>query len=605
MSQQMAATAMHLWRDSLPGANWSYDQGVVLQGLQSVWHQSGNGDYFSFIKKGVDRYVGDDGSIRTYKFDSYTLDNVLTGRSVMMLYNVLGAEKYYKAASLLYKQLGQQPRVPQGGFWHKKRYTNQMWLDGLYMAEPFYAEYAHVFHKDTAFNDIAKQFILMEKYGRDERTGLLYHAWDEAKAERWADKQTGKSPTIWARSMGWYMMALVDVLDYFPQNHPKRAELLAILNRTAAAVRNYQDKSSGVWWQVMDKGGEKDNYLEASASCMFVYTFAKAAREGYLPADYLTSAQKGYQGIIKEFVTKDANGYLQLNGICSAIGLGGDPVYRDGSYQYYTSVRPVSNEPKGIGTFMLMAVEMERLEHRAAGKGRTVLLDSYFNNEHRKDITGQIVPYHYKWDEYTANGYSFFGWAFNNYGFDLKTLNEVPTAANLKAAKIYIITDPDIPKENPDTKYIEQPHIKAIADWVKQGGTLVVLNNDTGNAEFKHLNLLMAKFGIQFNENSVNRVEGKHFEQGAIAVPAGNELFKTAKSVYIKELSTLALTQPAKPVLTDKDGVIVAVAKYGKGTVFAVGDPWFYNEYVDGRKLPAQYENFKAMNDLVAWLASL
>lgn len=600
-SQRMAATAMHLWQDSLPGHNWSYDQGVVLQGLQSVWLQTADNEYFKYIQRAADRYVTADGAIRTYKAENYTLDNILAGRSVLMLANVLNTPKYYKAVTLLRNQLSKHPRVPEGGFWHKKIYPDQMWLDGLYMAGPFYAQYAAVFHEDADFDDVANQFILMEKHARDPKTGLLYHGWDQSKKQKWANPQTGQSPVFWGRADGWYGMGLVDALDYFPANHPKRAELLTILNRFAAAITNYQDKNTGVWYQVLDKAGEKDNYLEASASCMFVYTLAKGVREGYLPAKYLPVAQKAYAGILKQFIETDAAGQVNIKGVCGAVGLGGNP-YRDGSYKYYTSERPVVNETKGVGSFMLASAEIERLANAKAGMGKTVLLDSYFNNEHHKDMTGANIPFHYKWEEWDNNGFSLFGHIFNTYGLHTATLYQAPDAANLKKAAVYVITDPDIPKENPDAKYIEESHVKAISDWVKKGGVLLVLNNDTGNAEFKHLNKLMAKFGIQFNENSVNRVVGRQFEMGAINIPDDNTIFKTAKKIYIKELSTLQLTLPAVARLSNKNDIVVATARYGKGTVLAVGDPWFYNEYTDGRKLPADFDNFKAANDVVQWL---
>ncbi|WP_243770714.1 MULTISPECIES: glycoside hydrolase family 105 protein [Mucilaginibacter] len=600
-SQRMANTAIQIWKDSLPGTNWSYDQGIVLQGLQSVWQQSARSEYFTYIQKSMDRYVGADGSIRTYKAKDYTLDNILSGRSLLFLHQVLGTEKYYKAASLLRKQLDEQPKTPEGGFWHKKRYTNQMWLDGLYMAEPFYAEYASVYHEDADFDQIADQFIWMEQHARDAKKGLLYHAWDQSKKERWANPQTGLSASLWARADGWYAMALVDVLSYFPANHPKRAALVAILKRLAVAIQACQDQGTGLWYQVLDKGNKKGNYLEASASCMFVYTLAKGVREGYLPQHYLPAARKAYDGVIKSFIETDADGQVNLKGTAGAVGVGGEP-YRDGSYEYYTGVKTVTNETKGVGSFMLASVEMERLANLNAGKGKTVLLDSYFNNEYHKDVTGKNISFHYKWEEQDNNGFSLFGRIFNNYGLHTKTLNEAPDDVNLKKAAAYIIVDPDIPKENPDAKYIEEPHIKAISNWVKNGGVLVVLNNDTGNAEFTHLNKLMAKFGISFNLNSVNRVVGRNFEQGAINIPSDNSIFKTARKIYIKELSTLQLTKPAVPRLTNGKDIIVATAKYGKGTVFAVGDPWFYNEYTDGRKLPPDYDNFKAANDLVGWL---
>lgn len=601
MSQKIAATAMKLWKDSATTARWVYDNGVVMKGIEGVWLQTADRKYFNYIHNYIDAVVSPEGEIKGYKGEDYNLDNVLCGREVLTLYKVLGTPKYYKAATQLREQLKGQPRVPEGGFWHKKRYPNQMWLDGLYMGEPFYAEYAATFHEEADFNDIANQFILMEQHARDPKTGLLYHAWDQSKKERWANPKTGLSLNFWARADGWYAMALVDVLDQFPANHPKRAELIAILNRLAAGIQKYQDPQSGLWYEVLDKAKEKGNYPEASASSMFVYALAKGYRMGYLPATYKAVAEKGYKGILNKFIETDANGQVNLNGTVSVGGLGGNP-YRDGSYQYYLSEKVVKNDPKGVGAFILAAVEIERLAHVSAAKGKVALLDSYFNDEHKKDITGHTISFHYKWEEMDNNGFSLFGHIFNNYGFKTETLYGAPNASNLKNVSAYIIVDPDIPKENPDAKYIEEPHIKAISEWVKQGGVLLVLNNDTGNAEFKHLNNLMAKFGMHFNEDSRNHVVGHQFEQGAIMIPAGNEIFNTARKIYIKEISTLKVTAPAHSALTDKNDVVVAVAKYGKGAVFAVGDPWFYNEYTDGLKLPADYDNFKAANDVVKWV---
>jgi unsaturated rhamnogalacturonyl hydrolase len=600
-SQRMAQTAMKVWPDTSSKMRWTYENGVVWKGIENVWLQTADKQYFQYMQKMVDKMVTPEGAITGYKMEDYNIDNVLSGRAVLTLYQVLGTPKYYTAVQTLREQLRKQPRVPEGGFWHKKRYPNQMWLDGLYMGEPFYAEYARAFHEDTAFNDIANQFILMERTSRDPKTGLLYHAWDQSKKERWSNPKTGQSPHFWGRAMGWYGMALVDVLEQMPTNHPKRAELLVILNRFATAVQKFQDKKTGLWYQVLDKGTEKGNYLEASASCMFVYALAKGVRQHNLPKYFQAVAQTGYKGIISKFIETDANGQVNLTGTVSVAGLGGDP-YRDGSYAYYLKEKVVTNDPKGVGAFIQASVEVERLANLAKGNNKTVLLDSYFNDERKKDVTGVAYPYHYKWEGRDNNGFSLFGRIFNNYGLNLATLYQAPTAANLKTSSVYVIVDPDIPKENPNAKYIEPTHVTAISNWVKQGGVLLVLNNDTGNAEFKHLNTLMAKFGIRFKENSINHVQGAQFEQGAVNIPLGNTVFKTAKKIYIKEISTFTLTPPAKSVLNQKGEIAVAMAKYGKGTVIAVGDPWFYNEYIDGRKLPAEFDNFKAANDVVAWL---
>ncbi len=364
ISEQAAATAITaLWRDAAKNesgypAKWTYDHGLVLKGIERVWLNTGDKQYLDFIQRSMDHFVTDDGSIRTYSLDEHNIDNILPGRSLLFLYKATGQDKYRKAATLLREQLKTQPRTSEGGFWHKKTYPSQMWLDGLYMGEPFYAEYAATFNEPAAFDDIAKQFILMERHARDEKTGLLYHGWDESKQQRWANKETGQSPNFWARAMGWYAMALVDTLEYFPQKHNRRAELIAILNRVAQAVAKYQEPRSGLWYQVLDKGTAKGNYFESSASCMFVYALAKGVRNGYLPATYMQVARNGYRGILREFIKTDAGGRLNLEGTVSVGGLGGNP-YRDGSYEYYLSEKVVTNDPKGIGALLLAATEME------------------------------------------------------------------------------------------------------------------------------------------------------------------------------------------------------------------------------------------------------
>lgn len=608
--QQMAATVMEIWKDSLTAgegrpAKWTYDQGVILEGIDAIWRRTGNADYFRYMQKSMDHFVTNEGTIRTYSQDAYNIDNVKNGRSLLTLYKVTGLAKYFKAATLLWEQLKSQPRTQEGGFWHKKIYPNQMWLDGLYMGEPFYAEYAALIRDDRAFDDIANQFIFMEKHGRDPKTGLLYHGWDESKTQKWADPKTGVSPHFWGRAMGWYGMALVDVLDNFPENHPKRKELVAILNRLAAAVQQYQDPKSGVWYDILDLPARKGNYLESSASAMFVYALQKGVRKGWLPVGYSTVAKKGYAGIRNEFIEQRDAEQVSLKGTVSVSGLGGTP-YRDGSFEYYIKEKVITNDPKGVGAFLLAANEIELAKIPQTGKGKTILLDYYFNSEKKTDQSGHEIQWHYKWDEMSNGGYSLWGEQFQQRGFKLASLTDGPTLANLKQAAVYIIADPDIEKENPQPNFIGAAHIRDITAWVKAGGVLVVMANDTGNTELDHLNQLVANFGMQFNKDSKGRVIGKQFEMGEIMIPEGNPIFKHTKKIYVKEYSTLKLTAPATAVLKDKEGNnVIAVAKLGKGTVFAIGDPWLYNEYVDGRKLPAAYENFSAGNDLVSWLSDL
>jgi len=602
--EKMAATVMTIWKDSMAmqpdrPVRWAYDQGVVLKGIEGLWKNTADKKYFDYIEKSMDHFVQDDGTIRTYKPDEYNIDHVSNGANLLLLYKVTLKEKYLKAIQLLRSQLKTHPRTSDGGFWHKNIYPYQMWLDGLYMGEPFYAEYAATFHEDTAFNDVARQFILMEKHARDAKTGLLYHGYDESRQQKWADKKSGLSPHVWARAMGWYGMALVDALEWFPADHPKRDSLIAILNRFATAITKYQDAKTGAWWDIVDLGGKEKNYLEASASSMIVYALAKGVRLGYLPDKFIAPAQKGYNGLIKQFI-KTEDGQVNLYGTVSVSGLGGNP-YRDGSYEYYMTEKVVVNDPKGVGAFLKAGNEMEMLPTLKQGKGKTVMLDCFFNHELKKDVTGTTVQHHYVWDQMDLNGYSLFGFVWNKHGAKTKDLADAPTEKNLTGSDVYIIVDPDTQKETASPNFFQPQHIDAIYNWVNDGGVLLLFGNDSGNVELNHFNQLVKKFGMQFNIDSRNKVTGNQYNMGTFSIPQNHQIFKTAKKIYIKEYSSQTISKPASAAFKDGNLIVMSIAKIGKGTVFAVGDPWFYNEYFDGRKLPASLENYKAGEDLVKW----
>ena len=605
LSEQVAATVMTTWKDSLPiggTTKWSYDMGVILKGFEGIWQRTGDKKYYNTIQSKMDWFVQSDGSIKGYEADELNLDHINNGKLVLLLYRVTQKEKYLKAANTLRDQLRHHPRTNEGGFWHKKVYPYQMWLDGLYMGEPFYAEYSMLMHDDTAFNDIANQFIWMEKHTRDPKTGLLYHAWDESKQMQWANKQTGTSPNFWARAMGWYADAIVDVLDYFPANHPKRQLLIDILNRLVNAIEKQQDKTTGLWYDVMNYSGpgKEKNYFEASASSQFVYAVAKGVRKNYLPAAKITIAKKGYDGIVKRFI-KVENGQTNLYGTVKVSGLGGNP-FRDGSFEYYMSEPVIVNDPKGIGAFLLASNEMEMLPTLPIGKGKTVLLDRYFNSEKKKHVGGKDAYWHYVWEERSNSGFSTWANIFERYGAKLSSLDVAPTAANLKNASVYIIVDPDHKKDNPNPNYVSDDNVKVIMDWVKAGGTLVLMANDSANCDLQHFNKLAEASGIRFTDKSINMVKNDVFEQGVVFPGNNNPIFKTTKKMYLKEVSALELHSPKDANATKDGDVIIATAKFGKGIVFAVGDPWLYNEYVDGRKPPSEYENYKAAEDLVKWL---
>ena len=269
-SERMSATAMRLWPDSFlltgdKSATWRYDQGVILKGMEKVWEATGEGKWFRYIQQCMDHYVREDGGISGYRRDEYNIDHVNNGKLLLMLYRVTGKDKYRKASKHLRDQLLTHPRTTEGGFWHQNIYPSQLWLDGLYMAQPFYAEYAALFHEDSVFNDVVRQFVLMDRHARDERSGLLHHGWDESRTQAWADSRTGKSPHIWGRSLGWYGMTLVDVLEHLPADHAQRERITEILLRFAAAAARVQDKRTGLWYNIPDLPSRVGNYPAGNA----------------------------------------------------------------------------------------------------------------------------------------------------------------------------------------------------------------------------------------------------------------------------------------------------------------------------------------------------
>jgi unsaturated rhamnogalacturonyl hydrolase len=605
-SQRMADSTIKRWPkgkflpDDKPWG-WNYELGVLLQGMNDTWYQTANGAYYSYIKQSIDPFINLDGSISTYKPENNALDDLVLGREVLLLYEVTQDAKYYKAATELREQLNMHPRTADGGFWHKQRYPQQMWLDGLYMAEPFYAQYAATFHQPQDFADITQQFVLMEEHSRDAKTGLLYHGWDETKQQVWANKTTGISPNFWARGMGWYMMALVDTLPYYSQDDAGRKQLLSILERLATAVAKYQDKESGLWYEVVDKPREKDNYLESSAACMFTYALAKGVRLGYLPATYSANASRAYQGILKQFVKVDSDGELTLTGTVKAIGLGTDTVH-DGTYRYYVSQDVISNDPKGVGAFLMASTEMETAQTAMLGRDRTILLDAWFNSQMRKDASGQMVSYHYKWDDFSNSGYSLFGHLLREYGLKTETLYEAPTVQNLSKAQIYLMVSPDNPDWNKNPHYMDEEFAQRIAEWVKQGGMLVIMENDPSHADIEHLNILAEHFGLHFNPVLRNAVDGNKYEMGRIDVSGDGPVFHAPHILFMKEICTLTLKQPAMGIWRHNGDVLLAEAQYGKGKVIGFVDPWLYNEYTDGRKLPPPYDNLGGGKEYVRWL---
>jgi unsaturated rhamnogalacturonyl hydrolase len=362
LSERMVLSVMNRYT---PGAvKWHYEDGLVLQSIFSLGEKTGNSDYCRWVKTMYDTKVSGGGDIVGYREDEYNLDQINPGKTLFCLYNQYGDKKYRAAIELLHSQLRRQPRTKTNGFWHKKIYPFQMWLDGLYMEGPFYAQYISEFGIPGDLDDVIHQFVLMESKARDEKTGLLYHAWDESRRQLWANPDTGCSPHFWGRAMGWYCMALVDTLDFISEVRQKdRSVLLSIAGRLTAPILACQDKESGLWYQILDQKGRERNYPETSVSSMFVYFLLKMIRIGAIPAMDIPlvkdAALKAYESLAARMLEEDDDGELHLRGICKVAGLGGNP-YRDGSYEYYVNEPVAVDDFKGVGPFILASLERER-----------------------------------------------------------------------------------------------------------------------------------------------------------------------------------------------------------------------------------------------------
>lgn len=362
-SERMALSIMkrypEAWKiDNVEKLKLDYKQSFALISFEHLYAKTNRSAYNGYIKGYADAYIDSSGFISHYELQDYNIDLLNTGKLLFDLYKTTQDKRYFKAMQLLRKQLDGQPKTLSGGFWHKKIYPDQMWLDGLYMGTPFYTRYTVEFDNGKDLNVIAKQFELVQAHFFNSKTGLPFHAWDESGKIAWAKKDIGTSPTSWSRATGWYAMALVDVLDYYPKEHPKHKELVLYLNQLAQAVSKYQDKS-GLWFQVTDAGTREGNYLEASGSAMFAYVFAKGVNKGYLPKEYTKIADKAFEGLLEDCVKVDQDGEVHLGQVSLSIGLGGSP-FRDGSYKYYTEGKTLDDNSIGVGAFILAALELNK-----------------------------------------------------------------------------------------------------------------------------------------------------------------------------------------------------------------------------------------------------
>lgn len=342
---------------------WNYIDGCMILALLEIYAATGEKKYYEFADAFIDYRVKEDGSIAGYSVEEYNLDNINAGKTLFLLYGINGKEKYRKAIELIYSQVQGQPRTQEGNFWHKKIYPDQVWLDGMYMAQPFYMEYETKFHDRKNYADIFAQFRNVIRRMRDEKTGLYYHGYDASRTVFWCDKETGLSKNFWLRALGWYAMALLDTLDKCDPGAEFGSEyemLRSAFVELMECMLKFQDES-GMWYQLPALGGKEPNYLETSGSAIMAYSFLKGVRLGFLPEAYREYGKKAFQGICDRYLKETENG-LNLGGICLVAGLGpADNPRRDGSFAYYMSEPVVENDAKGVGPLLLAYTELRRL----------------------------------------------------------------------------------------------------------------------------------------------------------------------------------------------------------------------------------------------------
>ena len=354
---ERTAWNMEKLREGKP-ASWNYIDGCMLTALMEMEGLTGDRRYFDFVRAVADHFMGEDGSIRTFKPEAHNLDDINEGRVLFALYGRTGEEKYRKAADFLRRRLEEQPRTAEGSFWHKAIYPNQVWLDGIYMAQPFYALYEKHFGKGD-YSDTVGQIKTVRARMFSEEKGLYFHGYDASKTAFWADRATGCSGNFWLRSLGWFAVALADLLDILPQGGD-RDSLSKIFTELMASMVRYAAEGTGLYWQVPDQGRREGNYLETSGSAMMAYAMLKGARLGVLDESYAALGQKTFDGIMEKYLTFTEDG-LDLGGICLVAGLGPeDNRRRDGSYEYYISEPVVANDAKGVAPFVLAYTEVKR-----------------------------------------------------------------------------------------------------------------------------------------------------------------------------------------------------------------------------------------------------
>jgi len=544
-SQRVADDDLLRWGPKVNRNKSGIEIGLRLEALETVWYNSAKGDYFRFAQAEVDARLATRAAA-PMKYDS---DKALWGHQLLLMYRVTLDRKYFDAAKAIRGQLADACGRSGGDSPNK-----------VCTAEAFLAEYASLFDEPQEFANITRQFELWEP---------LAH-WPAA------DVTNPTPPEAWLESLA---PALVDAIPSYPEDDSGRDRLVAMLSRVADMARQHQNASTGLLEYSSEAGMHRP--MHPSAACLLIYAIAKGVRLGYLPESDRSVALNAWQGIEKYFIHRDDG-----RSVGTADGSGWPP-------------------GPSTGPYLLATAEMDLAPTATLARGQAVILDAWYNSQQRENAAGQMESFHYKWSDMSDSGYALLGHMFRSYGAATETLHAAPTRESLGKAQYYIIVSPDIPVKNPNPHYMTEQDAGQIAGWVKDGGVLILMENDPPNADLAHLNLLADRFGIHFDDVLHHHILGEHVEDGRIPVDGDGPLFHHPHTLYMKDTCAISLSGPAAVLLRDRGDVVMAAAKYGRGTVFAAVDPWLYNEYTDGRKNPeiyGQFDNFAGGQELVRWL---
>ena len=343
--------------------NWNYTEGMIADAMFRIATRTGREDDFTFIKAYLDRYVAADGSLdpKAYPLELYSLDRIRPAPALLQMYERTGDERYMTAAKYVATQLDKQPRTSEGGYWHRSTYPNQMWLDGIYMADVYAVQFATKTNQPKYYDEAVTQITLIAKHTRDPKTGLFYHGWEETRTRPWANKETGASPEFWGRAIGWYVMAMADIMDGLPPDHPGHKAVLPIFQGLCRSLVKYQDRDTGLWWLIIDKPGAPNNYVETSGTLMFAYGMARGAERGWLPPEFLQHARRATRGVLNHEVDLLPGNRMDIRGTVQVGSLGGD----GGFYDYYVKVPVVTNDQKSVGAFMFLSMALSEIANPA------------------------------------------------------------------------------------------------------------------------------------------------------------------------------------------------------------------------------------------------